>query len=501
MISKTITYNGKQGLNIVAQIHFYKLKKIDMKKKKILTFVLIAFSGGIFAIGTTSATPKDVRYTPAIISGNVDFTFAAELSVHAVVHITTEYQQKSAVYDDFFGEFWDPWGFFNNQGYQYKPDLIKASGSGVILTDDGYIVTNNHVVQGASSIEVTLNDKRTYDGKIIGTDPGTDLALIKIEEKYLPYLAYGNSDSVKLGEWVLAVGNPFNLTSTVTAGIISAKARNLNILGKNSSIESFLQTDAVVNPGNSGGALVNTSGQLVGINAAIASNTGSYAGYSFAIPVNIVKKVVNDLLQYGEVQRAYLGVTFEEIDSKLAKEKGLTKVKGLYVTSVTQGGSADESGIKEGDIITKIGNSIVNTSPELQETIITYKPSDKVVVSFIHNGEEKEASITLKNKNGGIDIVKKDDSNVISTLGASFETLSSYDMKTLGIEYGLKISKLEEGLFLNAGIHEGFIITEVDKRPVKTIDDLKTALENKKGGVLIGGIYPNGMRAYYGFGM
>ncbi|MFA5781488.1 MAG: trypsin-like peptidase domain-containing protein, partial [Bacteroidales bacterium] len=251
---------------------------------------------------------------------------------------------------------------------------------------------------------------RTYDGKIIGTDQGTDLALIKIEEKDLPYLAYGNSDSVKLGEWVLAVGNPFNLTSTVTAGIISAKARNLNILGKNSSIESFLQTDAVINPGNSGGALVNTSGQLVGINAAIASNTGSYAGYSFAIPVNIVKKVVNDLLQY-------------------------------------------------------------------------------------------EASITLKNKNGGIDLVKKDDSNIIATLGATFETISSYDMKALGIEYGLKISKLEEGLFRSAGIREGFIVTEVDKKPVKTIDDLKTALENKKGGVLIVGIYPNGMRAYYGFGM
>lgn len=371
-----------------------------MNKKKILTFVLIVFAGSLFAIGTTNVVQKVASYTPAIIPGNVDFTFAAEKSIHAVVHITTEYQQKSAVYDDFFGGFWDPWGFFNNPGYQYKLAPVKASGSGVILSDDGYIVTNNHVVQGASSIEVTLNDKRTYDGKIIGTDQGTDLALIKIEEKNLPYLAYGNSDSVKVGEWVLAVGNPFNLTSTVTAGIISAKARNLNILGENSSIESFLQTDAVVNPGNSGGALVNTSGQLVGINAAIASNTGSYAGYSFAIPVNIVKKVVNDLLQYGEVQRAYLGVVFEEIDSKLAKEKGLTKVKGLYVTSVTQGGSADESGIKEGDIITKIGNSVVNTSSELQETIITHKPGDKVVVSFIRDGEEKEASITLKNKNG-----------------------------------------------------------------------------------------------------
>jgi len=487
-----------------------------MSTKKILTFVFIAFAGGLFAIGTTNVVQKVTGqkiavqpeipmqyagYPPAIISGNVDFTFAAEKSIHAVVNITTEYQQKSTVYDDFFGGFWNPWGLFNNPGYQYSLAPIKASGSGVILSDDGYIVTNNHVVQGASSIEVTLNDKRTYDGKIIGTDPGTDLALIKIEEKDLPYLAYGNSDSVKLGEWVLAVGNPFNLTSTVTAGIISAKARNLNILGRNSAIESFLQTDAAVNPGNSGGALVNTTGQLVGINAAIASNTGSYAGYSFAIPVNIVKKVVNDLLQYGEVQRAYLGVVFEEIDSKLAKEKGITKVKGLYVTSVTQGGSADESGIKENDIITKIGNSVVNTSSELQEAIITHKPGDKVVVSFIRNREEKEASITLKNKNGSTDLVKKDESSIISTLGATFETISTYDMKALRIEYGLKISKLEEGIFRSAGISEGFIVTEVDKTPVKTIDDLKTALENKKGGVLIEGIYPNGMRAYYSFGM
>ncbi len=491
-----------------------------MKAKKILTFFLIAFAGGLFAIGTsvvisrmmvkrTSLQQEMPQSTPVSyianssrsFSGNMDFTSSAEKSVHAVVHIMTEYQQKSSVYDDFFGNFFDPWGNYNNPSYQYKQAPIKASGSGVILSDDGYIVTNNHVVQDASYIEVTLNDKRTYQAKLIGADPGTDIALIKIDEKGLPFLGYGNSDSVKLGEWVLAVGNPFNLTSTVTAGIISAKARNLNILGKNSSIESFLQTDAAVNPGNSGGALVNTEGQLIGINAAIASNTGSYEGYSFAIPVNIVKKVVDDLLQYGEVQRGYLGVMFEEIDSKVAKEKNLSKLKGLYVTGVVQGSSAAEAGISEGDVVTKIGATEVNSTSELQEAIITHRPGDKVTITYSRNGEEKELTVILKNKDGNTSIVKKDESNVTSILGGTFETVSQDEMKDLGITYGLKITKLDAGLLRSAGIREGFIITSIDKKPVKTMDDLSVALKNKKGGILIEGIYQNGMRAYYGFGM
>jgi Do/DeqQ family serine protease len=488
-----------------------------MNAKKILATFLIAATGGLFAIGTTAVFYK-VNHkrttvqpeTPVHLAsynsfpasrGNVDFTNAASLSVHAVVHITTEYQQKNSIYDDFYGGLMDPWGFFNNPNYQYKEQPIQASGSGVILSDDGYIVTNNHVVQDASSIEVTLNDRRTYDAKIISTDPGTDLALIKIDEKDLPYLAYGNSDSVKVGEWVLAVGNPFNLTSTVTAGIISAKARNLNILGKNSSIESFLQTDAAVNPGNSGGALVNTNGQLIGINAAIASNTGSYAGYSFAIPVNIVKKVVNDMLQYGTVQRAYLGVTFQEIDSKFAKEKGLKKVEGLYVQSIVGNGAASDAGIKEGDIITQIGSTIVNSTSELQESVITHRPGDNVVVSYIRDGENKEVTVTLKNQDGGTGLVKKDETSVTSMLGATFSNITKDDTRKLGIEYGLKILKLDAGLFKSAGIKEGFIILSVDKKPIKSKEDLIAALKDKRGGVLIEGIYPNGMRAYYGFGM
>jgi serine protease Do len=489
-----------------------------MESRKFFTSFFIALAGGLFAIGTTGII-KNVGRTETVVqqempvqaatyphsagipSGNLDFTNAASLSVHAVVHIKTVYDQKSAVYDDFFGGFWDPWGAFSNPNYQYKSEPLKASGSGVIISDDGYIVTNNHVVQDATSIEVTLNDKRTYDAKVIGSDEGTDLALIKIDEKDLPYLEYGNSDSVKVGEWVLAVGNPFNLTSTVTAGIISAKARNLNILGKNSSIESFLQTDAAVNPGNSGGALVNTDGKLIGINAAIASNTGSYLGYSFAIPVNIVKKVVEDFTKYGEIQRGYLGVAFEEVDSKFAKEKGLEKIKGLYVTSVLENGAAKDAGIEEGDVVTKIGNSDVNSSSEMLEAVITHRPGDKVSVTYYHKGEEKAVTVTLKNQDGGTGLVKKDESSITDLLGATFGDITKDDMKHLGITYGIKITQLSDGILQSAGIREGFIITAVDKTAIKTKSDLLSALKDKKGGVLVEGIYSNGVKAYYGFSM
>ena len=486
-----------------------------MEAKKIMTFMLVAFTGGLFAVSTSYLVSKtDVinktqaakefqnnnfqqapSSSPVVIPANLDFTKAAELSVHAVVHIKTEYQQKSSVYDDFFGGSWDPWGSKN----YYSP--AKISGSGVILTSDGYIVTNNHVVQDANYIEITLNDKRTYEAEIVGTDPGTDLALIKIDEKDLPYLSYGNSDSVKVGEWVLAVGNPFNLTSTVTAGIISAKARNLNILGKNSSIESFLQTDAAVNPGNSGGALVNTKGELIGVNAAIDSNTGSYSGYSFAIPVNIVKKVVDDFVKYKSVQRAYLGITYEEVDSKLAKEKGLSKVKGICISSLADAGAAEEAGLLKGDVITKIGTAEINSGSELQEAVVTHRPGDVVKVTYIRDKAEKEISVKLKNINNTTEIVKSEEESVTTLLGATFETLSADELKELGIENGLKVSKLDAGLMKNAGVREGFIITKIDQKQIKTLDDLKTALKEKKGGVLIEGIYSNGMHAYYGFGM
>jgi Do/DeqQ family serine protease len=485
--------------------------------KKILSVFAIASIGGLTSLGVShylqdsSSTQKSlmsyqtpVRYVnmPAGPESAINFTAAAEQSIHAVVNVKTTYplQSNNQLY------MYDPFRDFFGQRSPQRQEAPMATGSGVIVSQDGYIVTNNHVVDGADKIEITLNDKRTYSADVIGKDPTTDLALLKIKETGLPYMTYGNSDNVKVGEWVLAVGNPFNLTSTVTAGIVSAKGRNINILDGDPSkgqfpIESFIQTDAAVNPGNSGGALVNTSGELVGINSAIASNTGSYTGYSFAIPVNMARKVVADLLEFGEVQRAFIGVSIRDLDAKLAKEKSINELKGVYVDGLSAGGSGEEAGIREGDVIVKIGEVNVNNVPELQEQISRFRPGNKVTVTLKRNNQEKLIPVTLKNKNGNTDVVEKPKVEVVSTLGASFEDVSSSDMKKLGIENGLRVNKLAAGKLLSAGIKEGFIITSVDKKKINSITDIKAALETKKGGVLIEGVYPNGMRAYYGFGM
>jgi serine protease Do len=431
----------------------------------------------------------------------VDFTYAAEQSIHSVVHIKTasSVQQTNAYYYDPFRHFFEP-------AIPQQKELKTGSGSGVIVSNNGYIVTNNHVIEGTDKIEVVLNDKRTYAAELIGTDPSTDLALIKINESNLPFINYGNSDSVKVGEWVLAVGNPFNLTSTVTGGIVSAKARNINILDNNpgkgiNPIESFIQTDAAVNPGNSGGALVNTKGELIGINSAIASNTGSYTGYSFAIPVNITRKVVADLIEFGTVQRAFLGVSIRDLDAKLAEEKNISEIKGVYVDNLTKGGAAEESGIKNGDVILKIADVYVNNVPELQEQVSRYRPGDKINVLLKRNGESLLINVILKNKNGDTNIIEKSKEQAVAQLGATFEQAPKAELKKLNIENGLKITKLQAGKLLSIGVKEGFILTAVDKKKIASIDDLKNALENKSGGVLIEGIYPNGMKAYYGFGM
>ena len=371
----------------------------------------------------------------------------------------------------------------------------------MIISEDGYIVTNNHVVDEAKKVEVTLDDNRNYTAKVIGTDPSTDLALLKIEQKGLPYLSYGNSDNVRVGEWVLAVGNPFNLTSTVTAGIVSAKARNIHILpDQKFPIESFIQTDAAVNPGNSGGALVNTNGELVGVNAAIASNTGSYAGYSFAIPVNIVKKVVDDLLEFGNVQRGFIGISIRDIDADFAKDKDLKNYNGVYVNGLTPGGAASDAGIKEGDIITKINSAPIKTSPELQEQVGLYRPGDKINVTLLRDEKEKLVTVTLRNKEGNTRVIKNE-TEVVNTLGASLETIGSSEKSKLGIETGVKIKDIGTGKLRSAGIKEGFIITRIDNKDVDSASDVIAYLQNKRGGVLIEGVYPNGMRAYYGFGM
>lgn len=330
----------------------------------------------------------------------VDLTSAAEQSVHAVVHIKTTFLYRTSGWDDFFsGSFWED--FFNfSSPFGTHEQQVMGAGSGVIISADGYIVTNNHVVENAQDITVTLNDKREFPATIVGTDPQTDLALIKIECDGLPTLTFGNSDQVRIGEWVLAVGNPFNLTSTVTAGIVSAKARNLDILGENTSIESFIQTDAAVNQGNSGGALVNASGELIGINSAIASHTGYYTGYSFAIPSNIARKVVEDLKEYGMVQRAVLAVTIQEVDNNVAQELNLSQVKGVCITSVADDGAAYRAGLQQYDVITSINGAEVNSVSELREVMAQYSPGDRVEVAYLRNGSSHKTLLTLLNSEG-----------------------------------------------------------------------------------------------------
>lgn len=480
--------------------------------KRLTVNLLMAILGGFIAIiifkswdnnsiSNVMDPKQEAEVIPASFSMEApvigpDFIESADKSVHAVVHIKAQWSQRTQTYDNFFELFNDFFG--NQQKHSYYNQPVIATGSGVIISENGYIVTNNHVVQEAEHLEVTLNDKRSFEAEVIGKDPSTDLALLKIETTGLPILEYGNSDNVRVGEWVLAVGNPFNLTSTVTAGIVSAKARNINILGAKSAIESFIQTDAVVNRGNSGGALVNTAGKLVGINAAIASNTGSYTGYSFAIPVNIVKKVIGDFMDFGEVQRAYLGITFREVDSKFAEEYDLDEVNGIYIAEVLEGSGAKKSGLMEGDVIVRVDNTKINSKSSLLETIGTKRPGDIVKVSIIRNHQHKEFDVELKNISGNTEVIKN---NRIELLGASFVEISEEEKSGLNIAHGLKIKKLNPGKFKNSGIREGFIVMSIDKEPVETIQDLQLILNGKTGGILVEGIYLDGQRAYYGLGL
>ena len=432
-------------------------------------------------------------FVPA--QGTPDFVDAAERSVDAVVHIMTKVVRQSNTYEDFFGALL---GQIYGYPGQTRNNTMVAYGSGVVLTPDGYIVTNNHVVEGADEVEVTFNNKVKKTATIIGTDPTTDLALIKVEASDLAYLTFGDSDNVRIGEWVLAVGNPFNLTSTVTAGIVSAKARNLSILGEGTSVESFIQTDAAVNPGNSGGALVNTKGELVGINAAIASHTGSYEGYSFAIPSNIVRKVVDDLLLYGTAQRGYLGVQIAELTQELAEKEGLENIDGVYVAEVTEGGAAKMAGLKSGDVITAINGKKVNSTTQLKENVGQYRPGDKVDVEVNRGGHHHHYDLTLLNEAGNVDVVKKGDSFYNSEFGLMLQPIDQNDMSRLNIKNGLKIVEIRQGRFMNSGVPVDFVITKVNGVAVNDKTELENALKNNRSRrTTIEGVYPNGMNATF----
>jgi len=473
--------------------------------KYTLTFLLVA-AGAFLAVWTystyfddpeviTITEERPVKYAslPADSEAKLpDLTFAAENSVHAVVHIATQsyrgggWSSGNPFFDEFFG-------LRRNQ----EPQLSTGFGSGVILSDDGYIVTNNHVIEKAENIKVILNDKSEYEARLVGADPSTDIAVLKVEAEDLPYLVYGDSDALKLGEWVLAVGNPFNLTSTVTAGIVSARARNLGINDDRLSIESFIQTDAAVNPGNSGGALVNQQGRLVGINTAIASRTGSYAGYSFAVPVSIVRKVVEDLKEFGEVQRALLGVNIADLNADIAEEYDLETIEGVLIVGVTENGAAREAGIREGDVIISVEGDLLNSAAELQEKVSQYRPGDDVKVVVKRDGDRKQFTVTLRNKHGDTQIVRDN----ITVLGAEFEEISTSDKRDLEIEYGIKVKNLENGKLKDAGLEEGFIVTNVNKKPIYEVNDFKREIGNARGGILVEGIYPNGELAYFVFGV
>ena len=483
--------------------------------KKIAKTLSIAFAGAIIAIFLYSKINHEPR--EAIVQGNSpvqlanynpppgpqvqlpDLTQAAEKSVHAVVHITTKMKAQSyggnenPLFDFFFG----PKGNNQPRGYNQEPEYNVGAGSGVIISPEGYIVTNNHVIDEADNIEVVLNDNRKFTAKVIGRDPNTDIALVKIDARDLTYLSWGNSETLKLGEWVLAVGNPFNLTSTVTAGIVSAKSRSIGIISGQLPLESFIQTDAAVNPGNSGGALVNASGELVGINAAIASRTGSYSGYSFAVPASIARKVVDDLKQYGEVQRALLGVEIKNIDDNLAKEEHLGKIEGVYVGKTTEDGAARQAGIKTGDVIISVNGNPVNTVSQLQEQIAKYRPGDKIAITAKRDGSVKLFNVVLRNTKGGTSIVKES----FSILGAEFGPITEKDKERLKIDDGIQVLNLTKGKLKDAGVKIGFIITDINKMAVSSVEDIKRVLSqaNNKKPVLVEGVYPGGEWTYYVF--
>lgn len=513
------------------------MKKNKFELKKIASYLLVGILSASISIGVSSMTKNtslgdfelfkqnkksDAYFTSATSAANFnppDLTVAAEKTINAVVSVknyssfTQQRQQRQMIdpFDFFFGDPFDSAPQKPRQ-QQAPKDVPNGIGSGVIISQDGYIVTNNHVIDGADKIEITLNNQKTYMATLVGTDPNSDIALLKIDEKGLPFLNFYNSDDVKVGEWVLAVGNPFGLTSTVTAGIISAKGRSLDILKSNSlsPIESFIQTDAAVNPGNSGGALVNTNGDLIGINTAISSHsgTGTYEGYSFAVPSNLAKKVVEDIKKYGLVQRGYLGIGALDMSDDAAVKQYNSQYKtsyksqqGVLVTEIQDDGGAKDAGIKKGDIITQIDGVTIRNFPTLSGIIGEKRPGDVVKVIVLRDGTNKTFTVKLKDAKGGTSVKTKDDLSVAEKLGASFQELSDQQKVNYGLESGVVISSIDgNGKLRAAGINEGYILMEVNDKPVNSEKDIEKILKNYKGTVSVryvdtyGRIYRRGFK-------
>ena len=470
--------------------------------------LLSAVVGGLTAFGVVSLTRKPhvsivseqgdtIPFRTVNLSQDdyPDFTYAAETCVDAVVYVKvsstqTIQQAPGSLLDFFFG--------FPQQGAPQQREKT-GSGSGVIITQDGYIVSNNHVVEGATKIEVTLNNNKTYPATLIGTDPATDVALLKIDATGLPYIPFADSDKLRLGEWVIAIGSPYNLRSTITAGIVSAKGRSMPNYTGEFKIESFIQTDAAVNPGNSGGALVDKSGKLVGINTAIVSQTGSYAGYSFAVPSNIVKKIVYDLMDFGSVKRAVLGITMQQVDDKIAGELKLSSLNGVYIVEVSKSGAADKAGVKVGDVLVAIDNIQITTPSTLQEAVSRFSPGDNAELTVIRNGKEHKLNVIFKGtaqENG-----EETSDGAIAFYGSSIKEASKETLEKFGLDRGVEIVSVGPGKLMDAGVMEGFVILYVNDQPVKTPNDVIGIVKKSKRTVVVEGVTSSGRSAYFAFGL
>ena len=481
--------------------------------KNMTTVLLSILAGGLTAFGVVKATAPQPASEPTTVvtdaAGNTveyrtvnladsdypDFTYAAETAVESVVYVEVTVQSQSRSIDPF--EFF--FGFGNGYGFG-QPREQRGSGSGVIIRPDGYIVTNNHVVAGATSIQVTLNNNQQYEATVVGTDPATDVAIIKVDATNLPAISLGNSDALRLGEWVLAIGSPLGaqLRSTITAGIVSAKGRSMPDNSGEFKIESFIQTDAAVNPGNSGGALVNKKGELVGINTAIVSQTGSYTGYSFAVPVNIVKRVADDLMDFGSVKRALLGITMGTVDKKFADEMKLSSVSGVYINEVLKGSAAEKAGLKKNDVIVAIDGQKVTDASSVQAKVNNYHPGDKATITYIRDGKQQEAQVVFQAVIQGEAVVQTDGGVIF--YGATLKEADTETLRRLGLKGGVEIVTLSNGKMAEAGAREGSIITYVNGAAVSKPEEVVTKAKKASRAIYVEGVDKSGRSFYFGFG-